>query len=381
MLPLIGLLAGIILGLILEPSLPAFVQPYLPIAIVAAMDALFGGFRAYLEGNFSDKVFAISFVSNVLIAAAIVYMGDLIGVGAQLSTAVVVVLGIRIFTNAAAIRRSCSMPDSIQPDPAPNSRPRRDLQRVLFRPGRGQVIAAVILFVVGLGLVTQLRIQSAENVYSGSRREDLIQMLDGLGAESRRLESEIAELEQTRADLQSGADRQSVARTETERRLAVLAILAGTAPASGPGIRLDHHRSGRQGDRRGDPRRRRGAAGRRRRSDRDQRHVESRGLDLVRQLRRRLGRRRPDGHPSDHRGGDRGPAQPGGGRLVPGRTGQRDHRSPDRRPGRDRASLAAPRSTPCTARRRISTLGQHRLRPPHVDLEFRSRKCPNFPRI
>jgi small basic protein len=105
MLPLIGLLAGIILGLILEPSLPAFVQPYLPIAIVAAMDALFGGFRAYLEGNFSDKVFAISFVSNVLIAAAIVLVGDLIGVGAQLSTAVVVVLGIRIFTNAAAIRR------------------------------------------------------------------------------------------------------------------------------------------------------------------------------------------------------------------------------------------------------------------------------------
>lgn len=105
MLPLIGLLAGIILGLLLEPSLPAGLQPYLPIAIVAALDALFGGFRAFLEGSFSDKVFAISFVSNVLIAAAIVWVGDLIGVGAQLSTAVVVVLGIRIFTNAAAIRR------------------------------------------------------------------------------------------------------------------------------------------------------------------------------------------------------------------------------------------------------------------------------------
>jgi small basic protein len=105
MLPLIGLLAGIILGLLLEPSLPAGLQPYLPIAIVAAMDALAGGFRAFLEGNFSDKVFAISFVSNVLIAASIVWVGDLIGVGAQLSTAVVVVLGIRIFTNAAAIRR------------------------------------------------------------------------------------------------------------------------------------------------------------------------------------------------------------------------------------------------------------------------------------
>lgn len=106
MLPILGLLAGILAGLLLEPAIPPALQPYLPIAIVAAMDALFGGLRAYLEGNFSDKVFAISFISNVLIAAAIVFIGDQIGVGAQLSTAVVVVLGIRIFTNAAAIRRA-----------------------------------------------------------------------------------------------------------------------------------------------------------------------------------------------------------------------------------------------------------------------------------
>ncbi|HHV22292.1 MAG TPA: small basic family protein [Propionibacterium sp.] len=106
MIPLVGLLVGIILGLVLEPSLPSFLQPYLPIAIVAAMDAMFGGLRAFLEGVFTDRVFVISFVSNVLIAALIVWLGDQIGVGAQLSTAVVVVLGIRIFTNAAAIRRA-----------------------------------------------------------------------------------------------------------------------------------------------------------------------------------------------------------------------------------------------------------------------------------
>lgn len=105
MLPLIGLLVGIVVGLLLEPSLPSALQPYLPIAIVAAMDALFGAFRAYLEGVFSDRVFVTSFVSNVLIAALIVWVGDLIGVGSQLSTAVVVVLGIRIFTNVAHIRR------------------------------------------------------------------------------------------------------------------------------------------------------------------------------------------------------------------------------------------------------------------------------------
>ena len=106
MFAIVGLILGIVLGNYLEPALPTMVQPYLPIAIVAALDALFGGFRAYLERVFDDKVFVVSFVSNVLIAALIVWVGDQIGVGAQLSTAVVVVLGIRIFTNAAAIRRA-----------------------------------------------------------------------------------------------------------------------------------------------------------------------------------------------------------------------------------------------------------------------------------
>jgi small basic protein len=106
MIPLIGLLVGIILGLAFEPNIPQALQPYLPIAIIAAMDALFGAFRAYLEGTFTDRVFVVSFISNVLISAAIVYVGDRIGVGSQLATAVVVVLGIRIFTNAAAIRRA-----------------------------------------------------------------------------------------------------------------------------------------------------------------------------------------------------------------------------------------------------------------------------------
>ena len=82
-----------------------FIEPYLPIAVVAALDAVFGGVRARLDGVFDSKVFVVSFVSNVLVAALIVYLGDKLGVGSQLSTAVVVVLGIRIFGNAAAIRR------------------------------------------------------------------------------------------------------------------------------------------------------------------------------------------------------------------------------------------------------------------------------------
>lgn len=105
MIAAIGLLIGIALGLIFEPSVPVGMQPYLPIAVVAALDAVFGGLRAFLDGIFDDKVFVISFVSNVSIAALIVYVGDQLGVGGQLSTGVIVVLGIRIFSNVAAIRR------------------------------------------------------------------------------------------------------------------------------------------------------------------------------------------------------------------------------------------------------------------------------------
>jgi small basic protein len=101
----LALVAGVVAGLLLEPTVPVVLQPYLPIAVVAALDAVFGGIRAKLDGVFDDKQFVVSFVSNVLVAAFIVYLGDQLGVGGQLSTGVVVVLGVRIFGNVAAIRR------------------------------------------------------------------------------------------------------------------------------------------------------------------------------------------------------------------------------------------------------------------------------------
>jgi small basic protein len=105
MIAAVALAAGIVLGLILRPTVPTWLEPYLPIAVVAALDAVFGGLRARLDGIFDAKVFVVSFISNVTVAALIVFLGDKLGVGSQLSTAVVVVLGIRIFGNAAAIRR------------------------------------------------------------------------------------------------------------------------------------------------------------------------------------------------------------------------------------------------------------------------------------
>lgn len=105
MIAIFGLVLGIVIGLLAQPTVPASLQPYLPIAIIAALDAVVGAVRALGENRFHDRVFVISFVSNVLVASFMVYLGDQLGVGAQLSTGVVVVLGIRIFANAAAIRR------------------------------------------------------------------------------------------------------------------------------------------------------------------------------------------------------------------------------------------------------------------------------------
>ena len=105
MIAAIGLFIGVVAGLLVQPTVPLWLQPYLPIAVVAALDAVFGGLRAWFEGVFDDKVFVVSFVANVLIAAFVVFLGDQRGVGGPLSTGVVVVFGIRIFANAAAIRR------------------------------------------------------------------------------------------------------------------------------------------------------------------------------------------------------------------------------------------------------------------------------------
>ena len=189
----------------------------------------------------------------------------------------------------------------------------------------------MILFVVGLGGVMQIRSNAADDTYTNARREDLIQILDGLGAESRRLENEIAELEQTRTELQHRRGPQRVAREEAERRIDELSILAGTAPATGPGIRM-------------------------RISDPDGKVTPSVLLDAVEEMRDAgaevievndevrvvastwFGTDGTDliidgsaGQPADHHRGDRRPPQPGGGGPVPRRAGQRDHRSAHRR--------------------------------------------------
>jgi small basic protein len=103
MLALISLLAGATLALLLRPAVSPDQSRYLAIAVVAALDASLGGLRAHLEQTFSDRLFVLAFASNAAVAVLLVWIGDQIG--ADLSTAVAVVFGVRIFQNVAAVRR------------------------------------------------------------------------------------------------------------------------------------------------------------------------------------------------------------------------------------------------------------------------------------
>lgn len=104
MLVVFSLAAGIGLGIFLKPEVPATVTPYLGMAVMAALDSVFGGLRARFEGTFSERVFVVSFLSNSTLAALLVYAGDRLGVE-DLRLAVIVAFGVRIFGNLAAIRR------------------------------------------------------------------------------------------------------------------------------------------------------------------------------------------------------------------------------------------------------------------------------------
>jgi small basic protein len=103
MLPMIGLLIGIVLGLIFKVPVPAWTARYLGIALLAALDSALGGVRANLEGKFNEKIFIGGFFVNASVAALIVYIGDNLGI--ELYLAAVVAFGVRVFQNLGLIRR------------------------------------------------------------------------------------------------------------------------------------------------------------------------------------------------------------------------------------------------------------------------------------
>lgn len=102
-LPLIGILIGIVLGMTLPVKVPIAYSSYMSIAVLAALDSVFGGIRASLERKFETDVFISGFFGNAALAAGLTYIGDRLDVPIYL--AAIFVFGSRLFQNFALIRR------------------------------------------------------------------------------------------------------------------------------------------------------------------------------------------------------------------------------------------------------------------------------------
>ena len=85
------------------PTIPYTYSNYLAIAIVAAIDSVFGGIVALIKGNFDLKVFVTGFFGNAIIAMLLTFLGTKLNVDIYLA-AIIVFVG-RMFTNLSIIRR------------------------------------------------------------------------------------------------------------------------------------------------------------------------------------------------------------------------------------------------------------------------------------
>lgn len=99
---IIGCLLGAVIGLN-APVISYTYSSYLSIAIIAALDTVFGGIAAVLKGNFDLKIFLTGFFGNSILSIALTYLGNRLNVDIYLA-AIVVFVG-RMFTNLAIIRR------------------------------------------------------------------------------------------------------------------------------------------------------------------------------------------------------------------------------------------------------------------------------------
>lgn len=102
-LPLLGLILGITLGILSDIQIPSVYENYLSIAVLAALDTMFGGIRAQLQQVYDDKVFISGFFFNIALAAGLAFLG--VHIGVDLYLAAIFAFGVRLFQNIAVIRR------------------------------------------------------------------------------------------------------------------------------------------------------------------------------------------------------------------------------------------------------------------------------------
>lgn len=112
-------------------------------------------------------------------------------------------------------------------------------QRILAgltkRPTAMSCVAALLLMVIAWLATVQTQRNSPDQLENLSQTE-LIGVLSDLDLRSSQLAAEKARLQQARDQLLGSGDQQAVAREQARKRYEALAILAGTVPATGPGV-------------------------------------------------------------------------------------------------------------------------------------------------
>ncbi|MFZ4450230.1 small basic family protein [Salibacterium aidingense] len=102
-LPVLGLLAGILIGFLSGMEIPGAYTLYVILLILVMIDALLGAVKASFLREFSDFLFLSGLIINLAAAVTLAFLGDQLGV--DLYLAPVFAFGVRIFHNIAIIRR------------------------------------------------------------------------------------------------------------------------------------------------------------------------------------------------------------------------------------------------------------------------------------
>ena len=99
---ILGCIVGALIGINM-PMISYTYSGYLAIAIIAALDSVFGGIASTLNKNFDLKIFVSGFFGNAILSILLTYLGQKLNVDIYLA-AIVVFVG-RMFNNLAIIRR------------------------------------------------------------------------------------------------------------------------------------------------------------------------------------------------------------------------------------------------------------------------------------
>ena len=108
LLPLLGLLLGVLAGLVLNINVGFELSRYSAVAILAALDSVLGAVRAELDGVYDNRIFISGFLVNAIIAVLLTFIGDRLDL--DLYLVALLAFGLRIFDNVALIRRHFRKP-------------------------------------------------------------------------------------------------------------------------------------------------------------------------------------------------------------------------------------------------------------------------------